>query len=394
MAVHVGITSELLVKIEQLDQDPVDFFSELIESWGSTPVEFRVIGQCQLAVLHRLYQRLIDVDYLNSVTHAIACKITKQTQRCIFSDCSLEYGLSGWKQPNKKPPLDYVLAASAIPKQHQHVPYFKFSLNWDIDDNLIVALTHSNRKSYWFIDYDETLYSNKQGSVSINRWLLNHTAQLMSKKSACVLTARSDPLLMIQLIDELLKNPMAEVSAKISKFKWQDHEKLTWQAVEKLSARVSEFLKVNRSNSAVPCHRKQLIMNILELLQGNLVPSETEKSPWEIEELKGGSIFFMNTMVQRIINKFVPHLHREENLKGHFIKTRFFQRYAEKFKLQQFILVDDSPEQCRDWVVSDSRANTFLVSRSFLSEIGYVASQIKRLATNNSSQNNTFTGLS
>ena len=124
------------------------------------------------------------------------------------------------------------------------------------------------------------------------------------------------------------------------------------------------------------------------------MPSETEKSPWEIEELKGGSIFFMNTMVQRIINKFVPHLHREENLKGHFIKTRFFQRYAEKFKLQQFILVDDSPEQCRDWVVSDSRANTFLVSRSFLSEIGYVASQIKRLATNNSSQNNTFTGLS
>ena len=394
MAVHVGVTSELLVKIEELEQDPVDFFSELIKSWGNTPVEFRVIGPCELAVLYRYHHRLNEVDHLRSVVDAIEYKITKQAQGCIFSDCSRDYALSELKQPSKKPPLDYVLAASSIPKQHQHVPYFKFSLNWDIDDDLIVALTYSNQKSYWFIDYDETLYSNKQGPVSINRWLLNHTAQLMTKKRASILTARSDPLLMVQLIDELLKNPMAEVSAKISKFKWQDYEKLSWQAVEKISARVSTFLKVNQSNSAIPYHRQQLITRLLELLQGNLAPSETDKCPWEIDELKGGSIFFMNTTVQRIINQFVPHLSREDDLKGNLLKTRFFQRHAKNYNLEQFILVDDSLEQCRDWTGSDSRAYAFLVSRSFLSEMSYVASQIKRLATNDPAQNNAFTGLS
>ncbi len=372
----IAITHQLLEKVFQFHDEPELFFIQLLNQLRETcyPINlsFRILGG-SLKLLQKYDNALSTFPELAVLSVALRDRLQRLKPRSVnmFYDCSIDYFYkTGNTSANStRQSVDFVLSSDILSPSQRQLPHHCFKVAWDecLDLKDIIKKTKNSNRIFYCFDYDETLFSTSQGRASYNVDLINCMQDLVDKNSACILTARTDPVYLYHLIIKLLQNPLLSIKASISKFDRDQCDALSPDVIWQLRERC----KVVRA----PIHRKQLISQLIQHLMDILSCDDHDKSPWEIEQIpRHALMFFMNTNVQLIINECVAHLHKMPELKGVFARRLLNNNPT----LESAILVDDNPAQCESWALtSQQRTWAFQVSQSLFGGIAQACQAVK-----------------
>ncbi len=385
----VGITGEFLESVLQLHDCPEEFFRSLVVELHKQNYQChmafraRVLGG-SLSLLLECFETFKPYAELGFICEAIADRLRDLGQRSrvsTFQDCSRDYvrhleGIKKWPVKVKKDPVDFIFSSKALSDARALKPHHIFQVAWEKGNDLKQAMVVNDPKktTYWCFDFDETLFSTLQGAARLNHHLMRSMQKLVQQGCACILTARTDPLYLYNLVVTLLASPECSIDVPISKFDRKKFEDLSPQCINTLNRRVTEHI----SCSVTPRHRKELLRELMAHLKAVLYTDVDDKSPWEVEEIpRNGLIFFMNTRVQMLVNDRAPHLFKWPALKGDFARM-IWSSYPH---FSRVVLVDDNQAQCDDWRDVSERAVAYRVQQSFLGDIPLVCREIARLAS-------------
>ena len=359
----IAITHQLLEKVFQFHDEPELFFiqlmSQLRQACYPVNLSVRILGGSS-ELLQKYDNALSTFPELAVLSVALRDRLQRLKPRSLnmFDDCSIDYiyKTRNTSTNSTRQSVDFVLSSDILSLSQRQLPHHCFKVAWDecLDLKGIIKKTKNSNRILYCFDYDETLFSTSQGRASYNVDLINAMQDLVDKNSACILSARTDPVYLYHLIIKLLQNPLLFIKASMSKFDRDQCDALSSDVIWQLRERC----KVVHA----PIHRKQLISQLMQHLMEIISCYGHDKSPWEVEQIPEHTpMFFMNTNVQLIINECVAHLDKMLELKGEF--ARWFLNHNPTIK--QVILVDDSEAQRQSWeAASKRRTRAFQVSQS------------------------------
>jgi hypothetical protein len=388
MSFCIGITIDLLEDLLSCPSGPDEFFDQLIASLqhSSTDMDFtfKIIrsGRSNHDAADVL-DRYLNTGYDNADTALSPIRSAILSALSTDRHSKGPVSLFGPRSQHKSHP-NFVLSSRAVSSKLSPIPSYMCQLQWDDHNDLIGLLRAPNdSKTYWCVDYDETLILTQQGGVRFNEELLGCARSKLMKGNGCILTARTDPVYLYKMIEALIgdykkSNFKKPIRARISSFDRKKFEELTGDKLEVLRAKVNGLWVSPKVK--VPLHRKALLKELMCHLEVMMQVSADDLSPWEVKAVPSkGRMFFMNTRVQMIVNDHVAHCVRPLLLKGEFARG-MLRRNPD---LSEVVLIDDSYEQCLDWVEVGSKAAAYRVTQSFLSDIPRICQNIHDVVTVN-----------
>ena len=384
----IAISHQLLEKVFQVHEDPELFFiqlmSQLRQACYPVNLSFRILGGSS-KLLQKYYNALSTFPELDALSVALRDRLQRVKQCSLinmFEDCSIDYiyKTRNTSANSTRQSVDFVLSSDTLTPSQRLLPHHCFQVAWDecVDLKGIIKKAKNSNRIFYCFDYDETLFSTSQGRASYNEDIIKCMQDLVDKNSACILTARTDPVYLYHLIDKLLKKPLLSIKASMSKFDRDQCDALSPDVIWQLRERC----KVVHA----PTHRKQLVGQLMQHLMDIMSCYGHDKSPWEVEQIpRHALMFFMNTNVQLIINECVAHLQEMPKLKGVF--ARQFLNHNPTMK--RVILVDDNPDQCESWKsTSQRRTLAFQVSQSLSCGIAPACQAVQQACQQKSAMHN------
>ena len=253
-------------------------------------------------ILVLLYNALIQ-----SSTHLLEIKRQRPKHRTPYPGLRPDCILSGLIKPKS-----YTLMSKCC------IPH--------LSDYEILSQKITNQQTTWYIDWDDTLINNDENDIFFPG-ILHFFQQIRITHQTAILTARSSPFSILNIIQKLLDPHIKDykkikVTATIEKIKTirTNIDKITLSFIESLRTKAN-------SQKNIPPDNKTLVIRLIFLLKSIICH---HRNPWQCDEIPNDqTIIFTNEHILLYLQKTYP------NPKAAFLSEKHAAMDSE------FTLVDD-----------------------------------------------------